>query len=60
LQSLLPGQYPAATTLLNGMPDAADRRDRAALLHKLERDTLPLKDFIVQMHDKARVQGTCT
>jgi KUP system potassium uptake protein len=34
------------------------RQGRAALLRKLERDTLPLKDFIVQMHDKARVQGT--
>ncbi len=34
------------------------RRGRAALLQKLERDTLPLKDFIAHVHGKARVAGT--
>jgi len=34
------------------------RLGRAALLRKLERDTLPLKDFIAQVHAKARVSGT--
>ena len=29
-----------------------------ALLRKLERDTLPLEDFIAQVHNKARVPGT--
>jgi KUP system potassium uptake protein len=33
-------------------------RGRGALAEKLERDTLPLADFIVQMRTKARVQGT--
>jgi hypothetical protein len=28
------------------------------MLQKLERDTLPLAGFIVQIHDKARVSGT--
>jgi KUP system potassium uptake protein len=31
---------------------------RAALARQLERDTLPLKDFIVQVHGKSRVAGT--
>jgi len=34
------------------------RKGRAALAHKLERDTLPLKQFIAQMHGKTRVAGT--
>ena len=34
------------------------RKGRAALAHKLERDTLPLKQFIAQMHGKSRVAGT--
>ena len=34
------------------------RQGRLALTRKLERDTLPLKDFITQMHGKARVPGT--
>jgi len=34
------------------------RLGRSALLRKLERDTLPLKDFIAQVHTKARVSGT--
>ncbi len=33
-------------------------RGRSALAHKLERDTMPLKDFIAQMHTKTRVSGT--
>jgi KUP system potassium uptake protein len=31
---------------------------RGALIHKLERDTLPLGDFIRQIHGKARIAGT--
>ncbi len=31
---------------------------RDALLHKVERDTLPLKDFIVHVHTRTRVPGT--
>jgi KUP system potassium uptake protein len=34
------------------------RQGRTALLRKLERDTLPLEDFIAQVHDKTRVSGT--
>jgi KUP system potassium uptake protein len=34
------------------------RQGRGALLRKLERDTLPLSDFIAQVRDKDRVQGT--
>jgi KUP system potassium uptake protein len=34
------------------------RRGRQLLLQKLERDTLPLADFIAQVHDKSRVPGT--
>jgi KUP system potassium uptake protein len=34
------------------------RQGRLALTRKLERDTLRLKDFITQMHGKARVPGT--
>jgi KUP system potassium uptake protein len=33
-------------------------RGRSALAHKLERDTMPLKDFIAQVHTKTRVPGT--
>jgi KUP system potassium uptake protein len=34
------------------------RAGRRALLHKLDRDTLPLTNFIGQVHDKQRVPGT--
>jgi KUP system potassium uptake protein len=34
------------------------RQGRAALARKLERDTLPLNEFIAQVHGKARVAGT--
>jgi KUP system potassium uptake protein len=34
------------------------RQGRTALARKLERDTLPLKEFIAQVHAKARVAGT--
>src|SRR5262249_15874930 len=34
------------------------QQGRAALLRKLERDTMPLNDFIAQVHSKARVPGT--
>jgi KUP system potassium uptake protein len=34
------------------------RQGRAALLRKLERDTLPLSSFIGQVHTKSRVPGT--
>ena len=34
------------------------RQGRAALLRKLERDTLPLSSFIAQVHNKTRVPGT--
>jgi KUP system potassium uptake protein len=34
------------------------RQGRRALVQKLERDTLPLEDFIAQVHNKTRVQGT--
>jgi KUP system potassium uptake protein len=34
------------------------RRGRKLLLQQLERDTLPLADFIAQVHDKSRVPGT--
>jgi KUP system potassium uptake protein len=33
-------------------------RGRHALLHKLERDTLPLSSFIAGVHEKSRVPGT--
>jgi KUP system potassium uptake protein len=33
-------------------------RGRHALLHKLERDTLPLSSFIASVHEKSRVPGT--
>jgi KUP system potassium uptake protein len=33
-------------------------KGRAILLRRLERDTLPLKDFIARVHDKTRVPGT--
>ncbi len=33
-------------------------RGRSVLAHKLERDTLPLKDFIAQVQSKTRVPGT--
>lgn len=33
-------------------------RGRSALARKLERDTLPLMDFIAQVHGKTRVPGT--
>jgi KUP system potassium uptake protein len=34
------------------------RRGRVALLHRFERDTLPLSSFIAQVHTKSRVPGT--
>jgi len=34
------------------------RQGRAALAHRLERDTLPLKEFIEHVHTKTRVAGT--
>ncbi len=34
------------------------RRGRELMLQKLERDTMPLSDFITQVHDKSRVPGT--
>ena len=34
------------------------RRGRELMLHKLERDTMPLDDFITRMHDKPCVPGT--
>ena len=34
------------------------RNGRELMLQKLERDTLPLADFISQTHDKSRVSGT--
>jgi KUP system potassium uptake protein len=34
------------------------RQGRSALARKLERDTLPLTDFIAQVHNKTRVSGT--
>src|SRR5262249_52407631 len=34
------------------------RQGRIALVEKLERDTLPLKGFITQVHSKPRVAGT--
>jgi KUP system potassium uptake protein len=34
------------------------RQGRTALLRKLERDTMPLGEFIAQVHGKARVPGT--
>jgi KUP system potassium uptake protein len=34
------------------------RLGRSALLHKLERDTLPLNEFIAHVHDHSRVAGT--
>ena len=34
------------------------RQGRMALLHKLERDTLPLDEFIAHVHAKTRVSGT--
>jgi KUP system potassium uptake protein len=34
------------------------RQGRVALARKLERDTLPLKEFLAQVHNKARVAGT--
>jgi KUP system potassium uptake protein len=34
------------------------RRGRTVLARELERDTMPLDDFIAQMHNKTRVSGT--
>src|SRR5262249_43243805 len=34
------------------------RQGRTALMRKLERDTMPLGEFIAQVHGKARVPGT--
>jgi KUP system potassium uptake protein len=34
------------------------RQGRVALAHKLERDTLPLNDFIAHVESKSRVAGT--
>jgi KUP system potassium uptake protein len=33
-------------------------RGRSVLVNKLERDTMPLKDFIAHVHNKTRVSGT--
>jgi KUP system potassium uptake protein len=52
------GWFPLVVAALIFFLMSTWRQGRTALLRQLERDTLPLADFIVQVHDKARVRGT--
>ena len=52
------GWFPLVVAALIFFLMSTWRQGRTALLRQLERDTLPLADFIVQVHDKERVRGT--
>jgi KUP system potassium uptake protein len=52
------GWFPLVVAALIFFLMSTWRAGRAALLHRLERDTLPLSSFIAQVHTKSRVPGT--
>jgi KUP system potassium uptake protein len=52
------GWFPLVVAALIFFLMSTWRAGRAALLHRLERDTLPLSSFIAQVHNKSRVPGT--
>jgi KUP system potassium uptake protein len=52
------GWFPLVVAALVFFLMSTWRQGRAALLRKLERDTLPLSSFIGQVHTKSRVPGT--
>jgi KUP system potassium uptake protein len=52
------GWFPLVVAALIFFLMSTWRAGRAALLHRLERDTLPLSSFIAQVHSKSRVPGT--
>jgi KUP system potassium uptake protein len=52
------GWFPLVVAALVFFLMSTWRQGRAALLRKLERDTLPLSNFIAQVHTKSRVPGT--
>jgi KUP system potassium uptake protein len=52
------GWVPLAVAALLFVAMSTWWRGRSALARKLERDTMPLKDFIGQVHTKTRVPGT--
>jgi KUP system potassium uptake protein len=52
------GWVPLAVAALLFFAMSTWRQGRTALARKLERDTLPLEDFIAQVHNKTRVSGT--
>ena len=52
------GWFPLAVAAVVFFLMSTWRQGRAALLRKLERDTLPLSNFIAQVHTKSRVPGT--
>jgi KUP system potassium uptake protein len=52
------GWVPLAVAVLLFVALSTWWRGRSALAHKLERDTMPLKDFIAQVRTKTRVPGT--
>jgi KUP system potassium uptake protein len=52
------GWVPLAVSALLFVALSTWWRGRSVLAHKLERDTMPLKDFIAHAHNKTRVPGT--
>jgi KUP system potassium uptake protein len=52
------GWFPLVVAALIFFLMSTWRQGRTALLRQLERDTLPLSNFIAQVHDKERVRGT--
>ena len=52
------GWFPLVVAALVFFLMSTWRQGRDALLRKLERDTLPLSNFIAQVHGKTRVPGT--
>jgi KUP system potassium uptake protein len=52
------GWVPLVVATLLFFAMSAWRQGRTLLARKLERDTLPLRNFIIQMHEKSRVSGT--
>ena len=52
------GWFPLVVAALIFFLMSTWRAGRAALLHRLERDNLPLSSFIAQVHSKSRVPGT--
>jgi len=52
------GWVPLAVAALLFFAMSTWRRGRTVLARELERDTMPLDDFIAQMHNKSRVPGT--